>query len=135
MWPSSPWLGLLALVRRRLDQAGLDPELAEPQALVGLELDRRPGQQVVAAAAGVLEQVAGELLLERALVAFELGAVLAREVDRVLVGDVDACDRGGLVGVHLLGQLAGEFDRLHLGAEGAAEDPLDEAFDATLEVA
>jgi hypothetical protein len=39
------------------------------------------------------------------------------------------------VGVHLLGQLAGELDRLHLGAEGAAEDPLDEAFDATLEVA
>jgi hypothetical protein len=39
------------------------------------------------------------------------------------------------VGVHLLGQLAGEFDRLDLGAEGAAEDALDEAFDATLEVA
>ena len=50
-------------------------------------------------------------------------------------GHVDAGDPGGLVGVHLLGQLAGEFDRLHLGAEGAAEDPLDEAFDATLEVA
>jgi hypothetical protein len=39
------------------------------------------------------------------------------------------------VGVHLLGQLAGQFDRLDLGAEGAAEDALDEAFDATLEVA
>jgi hypothetical protein len=39
------------------------------------------------------------------------------------------------VGVHLLGKFAGEFDRLHLGAEGAAEDALDEAFDATLEVA
>jgi hypothetical protein len=37
--------------------------------------------------------------------------------------------------VHLLGQLAGELDRLHLGAEGAAEDPLDEAFDSTLEAA
>jgi hypothetical protein len=39
------------------------------------------------------------------------------------------------VGVHLLGQLAGELDRLHLGAEGAAEDALDEAFNPTLEVA
>ena len=29
----------------------------------------------------------------------------------------------------------GEFDRLHLGAEGTAEHPLDQAFDATLEVA
>jgi hypothetical protein len=38
------------------------------------------------------------------------------------------------VGVHLLAQLAGELDRLDLGAEGAAEDPLDQAFDATLEV-
>jgi hypothetical protein len=39
------------------------------------------------------------------------------------------------MGVHLLGQLASELNRLHLGAEGAAEDPLDEAFDPTLEVA
>ena len=135
MWPSSPWLRRLALVRRRLDQTGLDAELAEAQALVGLELDRGPGQQVVVAAAGVVEQIAGELLLERALVAFELDPVLLGEVDGVLVGHVDAGDPGGLVGVHLLGQLAGELDRLHLGAEGAAEDPLDEAFDATLEVA
>jgi hypothetical protein len=39
------------------------------------------------------------------------------------------------VGVHFLGQLARQFDRLDLGAEGAAEDPLDEAFDAGLELA
>jgi hypothetical protein len=39
------------------------------------------------------------------------------------------------VGVHLLGQLASKLNRLYLGAEGAAEDPLDEAFDPTLEVA
>jgi hypothetical protein len=39
------------------------------------------------------------------------------------------------VGVHFLSQLASELYRLHLGAEGAAEDPLDEAFDSTLEVA
>jgi hypothetical protein len=39
------------------------------------------------------------------------------------------------VRVHFLGQLPGKLDRLYLGAEGAAEDPLDEAFDPTLEVA
>jgi hypothetical protein len=37
--------------------------------------------------------------------------------------------------VHLLGELARQLDRLHLGAEGAAEDALDEAFDPTLEIA
>jgi len=39
------------------------------------------------------------------------------------------------VGVHFLRQFAGEFDRLDLGAEGAAEDALDEAFDSGLKVA
>jgi len=39
------------------------------------------------------------------------------------------------VGVHLLGQLASQLDRLDLGAESTAEDPLDEAFDPTLKVA
>src|SRR4029077_1827117 len=56
----------LALVDRRLHHPRLDPELAEAEALVGLEFDRGPREQVVAAAAGVLEQVAGELLLQRA---------------------------------------------------------------------
>ena len=37
--------------------------------------------------------------------------------------------------VHLLRQLAGQLDRLHLGAEGAAEHPLDEAFDPGFEIA
>ena len=64
-------LGRLALARRRLDQPGLDPELAEAQALVGLEVDLGAGEQRVVVAAGVLEQVGGELLLERALVALE----------------------------------------------------------------
>ena len=83
----------------------------------------------------MLEQVAGELLLERALVALELAAVLAGELDRVLVGHVDPRDRRRLVGVHLLRELAGELDRLHLGAEGTAEHPLDEAFDPGFEIA
>jgi hypothetical protein len=37
-------LRLLALARRRLHEPRLDPELAEPQPLVGLQRDLRPGQ-------------------------------------------------------------------------------------------
>ena len=127
--------GRRALARRRLHQPRLDPELAEPQPLVGLELDLGPGQQVVVAPPRVLEQIARELLLERALIALEPLPVAAREEDRVLVRDVDPLDARGLVGVHFLRQPARQLDRLHLGAEGAAEYPLDEAFDPTLEVA
>jgi hypothetical protein len=54
----------LALGRRGLHEAGLDPELAEPQALVGLELDLGPRQQRIVVPAGMLEQVGGELLPE-----------------------------------------------------------------------
>jgi hypothetical protein len=122
-------------VDRRLDQARLDPELAEAQPLVGAELDRGAGQKIVAPSPRVLQQISRQLLLERALIALQLGAVLPGEVDRVLVGHVDTLDRGRLVGVHFLGQLASQFYRLHLGAEGATEDPLDETFDAGLKVA
>ena len=125
MWPSSPWLGLSALMRGRLHQPRLDPELAQPQPLVGLEIDLGPGEQVVAAAPRMVEEIPGELLLKRALIALQLLSVLSREIDRVLVGDVDARHPGRLVGVHFLGEPAGEFDRLHLGAEGAAEHSLD----------
>src|SRR4051812_6883991 len=131
--PLFPLLRRRPLVRGRLHQPRLDPELAQPQPLVGLELDRGPGQQVVTAPPRVLQQVAGELLLERALVALEFAAVLTREEDRVLVGNVDALDRGGLVRVHFLRQFARQFDWLHLRAEGTAEDPLDEAFEHRLE--
>jgi hypothetical protein len=36
--------------------------------------------------------------------------------------------------VHLLGELAGDLDGLHLRGEGSAEDPLDEVLDPLLEV-
>jgi hypothetical protein len=39
------------------------------------------------------------------------------------------------VGVHLLGELAGDLDRLHAGAEGTAEDAFDETLNAGFEVA
>ena len=54
--------GLLALRLRRLHEPGLDPELAHPQPLVGLERDLGPGQQREALARRVLEQVGGQLV-------------------------------------------------------------------------
>jgi hypothetical protein len=39
------------------------------------------------------------------------------------------------VRVHLLGELPGDLDRLHAGAEGAAEDALDESLDPGFQVA
>jgi hypothetical protein len=38
------------------------------------------------------------------------------------------------MGVHLLGQLAGDLDGLHLRREGSAEYPLDEVLDPLLQV-
>ena len=75
------------------------------------------------------------ILLERALVAFQPLAVLGSEPDRVLVGHVDARDRGGAVRVHLRRQLARDLDRLHLRGEGTAEHPFNEVLDPLLEVA
>ena len=123
MCPCSPCSRCLALALRRLHEARLDPELAEAQAVVGLELHLGPREERVVVAARVLQQVGGELLLERALVALEPLAVLRAEPHRVLVRDVDARDRRRAVGVHLLRELAGDLDRLDLRGEGAAKTP------------
>ena len=85
--------------------------------------------------AGVLEQMPAELLGERGLVVLEALVVVRAEPDGVLVGHVDALHRGRLVGVHLLGELAGDLDRLDAGAEGTAEHALDEALNASFKVA
>ena len=39
------------------------------------------------------------------------------------------------MGIHLLGELAGDLDRLDLRREGTAERPLDQALDACFQVA
>ena len=71
--------------------------------------------------------------IEGALVRDELLAVGAREVDRVLVRDVDAGDGHRAVLVHLLGQLARELDGLHVRPEGATENAFEEALDRALD--
>src|ERR687898_1428665 len=127
--------GLLTLAGRRLDQPGLDPELPQPQAVVRLQRHLGSRQQRVIAPPGMLEQIAGQLLLERALVSLEAPVVLARQEHRVLVGHVHLRHGSGPVGVHLLGELAGDLDRLNLRAECTAEHAFDEALDPGFEIA
>ena len=126
--------GLLALPRRRLDQARLDAELAQAKTVVGLQVDLGAGEERVVVPACVLEQVPGQLLLEGSLIALQAFVILGREPDRVLVRDVRPGDRGGPVSVHLLSELARELHRLDLRGEGTAEHPLDEVLYALLKV-
>ena len=116
-----------------LHHARGDAELADAQVVVLLHEHHGRRQQRVALATGMLREVVGELREERVLVVPELVAVARREVERVLVRHVDARDRDGLGVVHLLRQLPCQLDRLHVRAEGAAEDALDERLDPVLD--
>ena len=116
----------LVLVRGRAHEPRLDAELAQPQALIGLELDLRAREQRDPLPARVLEQVAGELPRQFVLVALELLAVVRRQPDGVLVRGVHARQRLDLVLVHLLRELARDLHRAHLGLEGTRERALDE---------
>jgi hypothetical protein len=117
------------------EELRLDAELAERQAVVGVELDLGPARQREALLAAVLEQVVGQLLAQRRLVARELLAVLGRQVHAVVVGHVDARDGDHLVVLHLLGQLVRQLHRLHARLEGAAERAFHEAAELRLQVA
>src|SRR5205814_2134080 len=108
-------------------------ERAHHELIIGLEQHQRARRQRVAFAAGVLDQVLGQLVAHLGLVGRELLAVGRVQVQRVLVGDVHAVDGDRLVVVHLLGQLARQLDRLHGGAKGAREHALEEAADLLLD--
>jgi hypothetical protein len=126
-------LGTLPL--RGSHQTGLDTELAQPQALVLVQVNHRTRQQVVIMVSGMLEQMPTELLCERRLVVLEALVVVGTEPDGVLVGNVNPLDGRRLVGIHLLGELPCDLHGLHAGAEGAAEDTFDETLNAGFEVA
>jgi hypothetical protein len=128
-------VGLLDRLSRRAHEPRLDAELAQAQALVGVEGDLRAADQRELLAAGVLEQVGGELVDDLLLHPFEALAILRAQPHDVLVGHVGARHGDGLVLVHLARQLARDLDGADLGAEDAAERPLDEAGDLVLEVA
>jgi hypothetical protein len=83
----------------------------------------------------MLGEVLRELVSQLGLVARELLVVARREIDRVLVRDVDARDRDVLVLVPLLDQLARELDGLHVRAERAAEHALEERLELGFDVA
>ncbi len=124
----------LSLALRGLDQAGLDAELAEAKALVHFQADLGTGEERQVVAASVLQEVRGKLLLERALITLETLVILGAEPDRVLVGHVDARDRGGAMRVHLLRELARDLDGLDLRREGARERTLDQVLYSCFEV-
>ncbi len=77
----------------------------------------------------MLRDVLLELEPQRFLVGGELLPVMERQVDGVLVRDVDAGHGDRAVVVHLLGELAGDLDGLHVRLERASEHALDECFD------
>ena len=128
-------VGLLDRVGGRAHEPRLDAELAQPQAIVGVEGDLRAADEGQALAPGVLEQVGGQLVEDIALDPLEALAILGAQPDDELVGHVGARDRDRLVLVHLARELARDLDGPHLRAEDAAERALDEAGDLVLEVA
>src|SRR2546429_564675 len=83
----------------------------------------------------MLREVLLELALEVVLVPDKLLAVRGREVDGVLVRNIDAGNGDGPVVVHLLRELSGEFHGLHVRAKGPAEDPLEKGLDLVFECA
>src|SRR5204863_9302562 len=79
-----PVVGLLHGLGRGAHEPRLDPELAQAQALVGVEGDLRAADERELLAAGVLEQVGRELVGDLVLDAFEALAILGAEPDDVL---------------------------------------------------
>ena len=111
-----------------------DAEDARVQGGLGLEADAGARRHHVARPAGVLREIARELVAERGLEVREARAIARAQVDGVLVGRVGLGDRHDLALLELLGELAGKLHRRHAGAEEAADrtfdDPLESALDA-----
>ena len=83
----------------------------------------------------MLDQVTGQLLEQRLLVVPVVGSVSWGEVEEVLVRRVDPADRDSLPVIHLLGELAGELDRLDVRAKGATEHALEQGLQRVLDSA
>ena len=116
-------------------ELGLDPELAEVEPLVRVELHLGPSRERERLLAGVLEQIVGQLLPQCRLIARELLPVLLGQEHAVVVWHVHARDGGHLVVLHLLGQLVGQLHGLNARLEGAAERALHEPAELRLQVA
>src|SRR5437764_1845627 len=131
-------LGSRRFVRRglrpTLRHPGRDSEFAHLQVLVGLHQHPRWGQQHVLLPAGVLREVVLELPEQRLFVVRELLAVGWRQVDRVLVGHVEAGNRDDAMVLHLLDELPGQLDGLDVRSEGTPEDAFEQGLDLVFDV-
>src|SRR5205807_7368441 len=110
-----------------------DPELAQTQTVVRLELDHRTREHRQALATRMFQQVSAQLAGECLLVVREALTIGRREVHPVLVRHVGARHRKRLVLLHLARQLAGDLDGTDLGPEGTTERAFDEAGDLALQ--
>ena len=115
--------------------AGLDPELAEPEPIVGLELDHR-ARRGASAVRGARARAGSRPARRTAPTRSPRTAPIARREEHpILVRHVGPRQREGLVLLHLPGELAGDLDRAHLGPEGTAERAFNKASDLFLEAA
>src|SRR5919106_1572119 len=120
---------------RPLCERGLAAELALRQPPVGLELHLGGPDQLPPALAGPVADQLAELLHQGLLGVLEPFVVRRRHPEHVAVRDPDPADPHGLSGLHLPQQASAELHRLEGGAEGLGEEPLDQAFQTTLEIA
>ena len=122
---------ILLPFRRR--HPGLDPEFPKPQPIVGLELDGGAREQHQPLPARVLEQVAGQLLGQGALVVGEALPIARGQEHPVLVGRIGSGDGEGLVLLHLAGEFARDLNGPYLRAKCPAKGAFDEVGDLVLE--
>ncbi len=115
--------------------AGLDAELAKPQALIGAELHEGAAHEHEPFAARMLEQVGAELICDGGLNARVARAILGREVDDVVGGRIGARERDALAQLHLTREFARDLGGSDLRAEHAADRAFHQAAERLLEVA
>ena len=113
----------------RMHHARRDAELADVEVVVRLHQHADRRQESVVLSARMFGEVLLKLTAQVLLVALELSAVAGREVDGVLVGDVDPRDGDVAMVVHLLCELPRQLDRLDVRSKRAAEDTLEEGLD------
>src|SRR5665811_1717665 len=108
----------------------LGPDAEEPQFEVVVGGDDHLGRsdEIVLLPACVLQQMGLEFFGQRRLVRAQALAVSTAQVDDEAMRDVDARGRLQLALLHLLDQLLGQLDGLHVALERAAEDALEALF-------
>src|SRR5690606_26032821 len=103
-----------------LGESGVDEQDADPERVIGLDVDLDGADERVALVAGVLAGGIGQLAAERAEQVAELGGVVRRDAERERVRHQRApVDADGAVRVDLALELPAELDRAEASAEQA----------------